>query len=411
MAGETVAMTTAHGTSRPGNVRLIALLGLLSAFGPFSIDLYLPSLPTIAETFHRPPSQAALTVVAFLAGIAVGQLGYGPLSDRIGRRGPLIGGIILYIASSLGCAVAPSLAVLIALRFLQAVGACAGIIIPRAVVRDRWEGREVARVFSLLVTLTGIAPLVAPLAGGFILLFGGWRAIFAVQVLIGLLLGLWVLLDLEESRPEAAAVQARSESPISAYGGLLSQRAVWGFMVTAAFSQAFLLTYVANSPDLIIKTYHVPAQAYGLVFGTNAIGLIGGSQINHRLLRRFSAYRVLRAGNLAGFLVGVALTVDAVTGFGGLFGILVPLFLVVSSLGFTAPNAMAGAMAADPRRAGSTAALVGASQFAAGAGCAALAGFLHDGTARPMAGVMTGALLAAMLSLRLLVPRASRNDA
>jgi DHA1 family bicyclomycin/chloramphenicol resistance-like MFS transporter len=383
----------------------IMLLGALTAFGPISIDMYLPALPALTRSLHATGAAGQWTVAAFFIGISVGQLFYGPLSDRYGRRPPVLFGIALYIAATLGCMLAPSIGALIVFRILQALGGCAGMVIARAVVRDRFNHNEVLHVFSMLMLVMGVAPILAPLFGGWVLLVADWRWIFGVQVIFALIVGGAALMTLTESRSAETAAHARTENAFRSYGSLLREPRLVGYLLVGAFSGAALFTYVSSSPDVLIGHFHISPQVFGWVFGLNAVGFIGATQFNARLARRYPYDVILSRANLVIFGVAAVLLADALTGFGGLLGVLIPLFFIMAGFGFNQSNASAGALNADPKRAGATSALIGASSFAAGAACAGLAGLLRDGTPRPMAWVIAGSLLVAVISLRTLVLR------
>jgi DHA1 family bicyclomycin/chloramphenicol resistance-like MFS transporter len=381
---------------------VVTLLGALTAVGPLSIDMYLPSLPAIGADLHAPAAQIQSTVAAFLAGMAVGQLFYGPASDRLGRKPPILLGLVIYVAASAACGLAVSAQMLIGARFLQALGACAGVVVARAVVRDRFDHTETARMLSLMTLIMGLAPIFAPLGGGALLAVTGWRGIFGVMAGFGMLLGLAVLFLMRESRSAETAAHARSEHPLRAYASLLSQRRLVGYVATGALNGAALFTYVSSSPRLLIGSYGISPQAFGWVFGLNAMAVIGASQINRRLLRHWTPDEVLERASQAGVASAALLALAAVTGFGERWSVLTLLFVVLGSYGLMQGNTMAGALNIDPRRAGSISALLGSLSFAVGAAASALAGLFHGGAARPMALIMLAAMTGSAVALRTL---------
>lgn len=393
-------ISTSQHSPRTG---LVVLLGLLTAIGPLSIDMYLPGLPEIARTLHAGPGAAARTVAIFFFGMAIGQLAYGPLSDRKGRRAPLIGGLALFLVGSIGCAVAPSIGILTATRLVQAIGACSGSVIARAIVRDHYGPRESARIFSRLILVMGASPIFAPTLGGIVLLFGTWRTVFWLLTVAGAALLIIVLFMLTELRSEATATQAASENVIGSYRAVLGLREVIGFVLTAAFTSGVLTTYIAISPAIIIGVFHIPVEYFGWLFGINGFGFIAASQINAHLIRRHRPVAILRWANASCLLIALGLLVNSATGYGGVWGILVLLFFLMSSLGFNMPNATAEAMALDPNRAGATSALLGTAQFTVGATAATIATLFHDGSALPMSVVIAGAALIATILLHKMV--------
>ena len=381
---------------------LVILLGSLTAMGPLAIDMYLPSLPAISAGLRASAGEAQATVSAFLAGMAIGQLFYGPASDRMGRRAPILFGVVVYVAASVACGFATSPVMLIGTRFLQALGACAGGVVSRAVIRDRFGHSETARMLSLLMLIMGLAPILAPLLGGVLLGLGGWRLNFWFMASFGVAVGLAALWRLTESRSEETTAHAATESPLQAYLALMREPRLVGYALAGALNGATLFTYIASSPDLLIKTYGIPPSAFGWVFGLNAVGIIGSNQVNRFLLRHRTPDQVLAKSSVIAVGFGVLLMVAAATGLGERWSVLTLLFLLLSTYGFLQGNTMAGALNVDPRRAGAISAMMGAVSFGTGAIASAAAGVLHDGTPRPMALVMMVALAGSALCLHFL---------
>ncbi|MEN3977265.1 multidrug effflux MFS transporter [Emcibacter sp. SYSU 3D8] len=393
---------TAARRPTPG-VRLTLMLGSLTAFGPMAIDMYLPAMPAIAADLQTDPASAQQTMSVFLIGMALGQLLYGPISDRVGRRPPLMVGIGVFIVMSIGCAFAQTIGSLIVMRFLQALGACVGQVLARAVVTDVYDRREAPRMFSLLMLVMGLAPILAPIGGGWVLAVASWQAIFLVLALFGVLVGALVLFRLPESRSDIVAAHARTESPFRGITAVARNRHIVGYSIAGGLGTASMFTYITCVPDLLIEHYGIPPEHFGWFFGINAAGLIAGSQINRHLLKRHSSHDLLKIALAIGLGLTLILLASALTGIGGLPGLLIPLFLVITCMGFVLPNGGASAMVIDLKRAGSTSAFTGSMAFALGAGGSALAGLLYDGSPMPMAMVMTAALATGVLVLKFVV--------
>jgi DHA1 family bicyclomycin/chloramphenicol resistance-like MFS transporter len=370
----------------------ILLLGTLTAFGALTIDLYLPTLPSIAHDFAVSAATVQLTFSAFFIGMAVGQLFYGPLSDRIGRRPAVLIGCVVYVFASLGCALAPSIEWLVAGRFAQALGCCAGMVVARAVVRDRYDHRDSARIFSLLVLVLAVAPLVAPTVGGYLAEAFSWRAVFLVLAVFGASVGAAVWYRLDESRSAATEAKSRGDSVLGAYVDLLSNRRLLGYTLVSACNGATLFSYIATAPDLVIDIWGFSQRAFGLVFAVIAVGVIGSSQVNRRLLLRYAPDKILGVACIFALGFGFALLTAALFD-ASKWVVMAGLFAVLTSNGFIAANALAGALNVDPLRAGTTSGLFGAANFALGAVASATAAALHDNTPLPVAIVMLVALV------------------
>lgn len=368
-------------------LRILLILGALSAFGPLAIDMYLPSFPTLAQQFGTDVEQVQLSLAAYFIGLAIGQLVYGPLADRFGRRWPLLGGVLLFALASLVCVMAPSLEWLIAARFVQALGGCAGMVVSRAVVRDLCDPINSAKVFSQLMLVMGLAPILAPLAGGLLLTTLGWPSIFVVLSLFGVLCLLAVALWLPETLAKDAP-PAPLSGALGQYWRLLGDRAYLGYALSGGFAIGGMFAYIAASPFIFIELYGVPAQHYGWLFGSNALGFILAAQLNAWLVaRRGPAFWVHR-GVWIYLFSALALLLVAWAQPEALWPLLLPLFGCIACLGILLPNASACAMAGQGNHAGSASALLGSLQFGIAASAAALVAWLHDGTAQPLAWVI-----------------------
>ncbi len=375
----------------------ILLLGSLTAFGAVSIDLYLPTLPSIARDYAVSPAAVQLTLSAFFVGMALGQLVYGPVSDRLGRRPAVLFGCLVYVVASLACAFAPSIELLVAGRFGQALGCCAGMVVARAVVRDRYDHRDSARIFSLLVLVLAVAPLVAPTVGGWLARAVSWRAVFVVLGLFGAAVFGAVWFRLDESRSAETEAKSRGQSILSAYLDLLKSRRLLGYTLVSACNGATLFSYIAAAPDLVIDIWGFTPAQFGLIFAGIAVGVIGSSQVNRRLLLYYSPDRILAVACVFAALFGMGLFGLALAG-ASKWLVMAGLFVVLSSNGFIAANALAGALNIDPLRAGATSGLFGAAGFAAGATTSATVAAMHDNTPVPVTMIMCAALLIAVLA-------------
>jgi DHA1 family bicyclomycin/chloramphenicol resistance-like MFS transporter len=381
--------------------RLALILGALTAVGPLAIDMYLPALPTIAREFGAAASVVQSSLAAYFIGIAVGQAFYGPLSDRLGRKPVLYFGLALFMVSSIGCAQAGSVDGLIAFRFLQALGGCAPIVIPRAVVRDHFDQAGSVRMLSVLMLVMGLAPILAPLIGGQLLVHFGWRAVFWLLTAYAAVWLVVVATLLPESLPPARRLRQPLKDVLIVYWRLARDRRFMGHALSGALIFAGLLAYISGSPFVFIELFDVPPERYGLFFGTNAVGIIVASQVNRWLVGRVDTARILTVVLPVAMTAGLILVMDAYSGFGGFAGILVPLFCYIACHGFVLPNTTALAMAPHGKVAGSASALLGTFQFVLGAIAGSLIGAFANGTAVPMAAVVAGCGATAFLANRL----------
>jgi DHA1 family bicyclomycin/chloramphenicol resistance-like MFS transporter len=386
---------------RPG--RLLILLGLMTGVGPFSIDMYLPALPSIADEFHASASIVQLTLTACLVGLGLGQLLVGPLSDRWGRRRPALVGLGLYAAISLGCALSPSAEVLSVARLVQGVAGGATIVIARAVVRDLHSGAAAAAYFSRLVLVFGLAPVVAPSIGGFVLRLTDWRGVFVVLAVIGALVFAGTLVALPETLPVARRHPGGLRETLVGMRTILDDRGYVGYVLALGFAGAALFGYISGSSFVLQRVYGASPQLYGLLFGLNAVGFILAGQLNRRLVYRAPARRLLAAGLVV--LVTAAVALAIATRWHSLVGAAVPMFVFMSALGIVMPNATALALDLHPERAGAASAMLGAAQGLLGALAAPLVGLAGANTATPMVATMTIAAVASLAAFGLIAGR------
>ena len=378
---------------------LVVLLGSLTALGPLAVDMYLPSLPAISRGLAATPGAVTGTLATFFAGLGIGQLVYGPLSDRMGRRVPVITGVAIFVAGAIGCALAPNIWVLTAARFLQALGGSAGQVVARAAVRDRFGHQMAARVLSLLMLVLGLAPIVAPIIGGYLLLVGSWRSIFWFQAATSAAILIATILAFEETRTDAMRAAARREHPIATFRYLVRHPRVVGYALAGAFNTGAFFGWIAMSSYLLIEVYGVSPSNFGWWFGANAAGFIGMSQVNAHLMRWRTPEEVLVRARLASIVFAAIVVFDAYTGFGGMLGVIVPLYVTLGSFGLVGPNTQAAAMNVDPARAGAISSITGSTTFAMGTLVSAIAGYLHDGTPRPLSLLVLVMILASSAAL------------
>lgn len=390
--------------AKPGRrLGMLAVLGALSAFGPLAMDMYLPSTPTIAAALHAGQSLVQLTLSGCLAGLAVGQLVAGPLSDGIGRRRPLLIGLLAFVVLSVACAAAPDIGALIAFRFLQGMAGAVGVVLSLAIVRDMYSGTELARVLGSLTLVFGLAPVLAPVIGGQVLRFTSWRGVFGVLAAIGLvlLIASWFL---PETLPPGRRTRPRFRQLAGDSRTLVRDQHYAGNTLAVAFGTAALITYISALPFIVEDAYKQSPQLFSLLFTINSIGLTLMAQLGARLIRRLPVARVVRASLLVMVAGAGAFLAGALTGHPPLAALLVPLFVFVASFGMMRPNGTALALAGQGSIAGTASAWLGALPFMLGALLSPLAGLGGQGGAM-VAGVLLSTLCAVALGGQLLLTR------
>lgn len=381
---------------------LLLILGALSAIGPLSIDMYLPALPAIAGEMMTGPAQVQLTLTACLIGVSVGQVVAGPLSDVHGRRLPLLIGIGGYTVASLLCAFAPSVGALIVLRLVQGILGGAALVIVRAVVRDLYDGPAIARIFATLMLVSGLAPILAPIAGAQLLEFTSWRGVFVALSLAGLLLLLAVVPGVRETLPADKREGGGLKHTAATFWTLLKDRSFMASALAAGLGFGAMFAYISGSPFVLQEVYGATPTQYSLIFGLNALGLTVMAQVGGRLAGRVDPARLVLIGLCVSMAGGALLLVAATTGI-GLAGVVAALFVIMCGAGLTLPGAGALALAGQPQQiAGSASALLGVLQFALGAVSAPLVGLAGADSALPMAIVLLGLTIAAFMAFSLL---------
>ncbi|WP_144097836.1 Bcr/CflA family multidrug efflux MFS transporter [Croceicoccus sediminis] len=377
------------------NLRLLAILSALIGFASISTDLYLPAMPAMARALNAGLGATEWTVSGYLVGFCIGQLIWGPLGDRYGRRIPVACGIGLFVIGSAACALSQSIEAVIAARSVQALGASAGVVLGRAMIRDLYTGARVAEMMSTLMTVMALAPLIGPLLGGQILLLGGWRTVFWCLAGFGLLI-LATLLTLPETLPPARRQSIGLGEALGRYAALLKDRRILAYTGAGGFFYAGMFAYIAGSPFAYIDYHGLPPQDYGWLFGLNILGIMTGTYANARLVRRYGADAMLKAGLLLAAIAGLAVAIVTMTDLGGLPGLVVGLFFYTAPVGFVIANSLTGAMEIAPHRAGAVSALVGALQYGCGIFSSLLVGVFADGTPRAMGVIVFVSSIAAL---------------
>jgi DHA1 family bicyclomycin/chloramphenicol resistance-like MFS transporter len=392
---------------------LILILGLLCAIGPFSIDMYLPGFPAIAANLHTSVDYVAYSLSSFFIGICVGQLLCGPLLDRFGRKKPLIIGLVLYIVASIACSLSKSVEALIAFRFLQALGGCVGMVAPNAIVRDVFPVEENAKIFSMLILILGVSPILAPTVGSYVIAGFGWPVVFIVLAVVTAFILLAVIFWLPESKKADPSFSLRPRPILTGFANVLKQPQFFTYAFAGATASAGLFAYLAGSPFVFMQLYGVNEKQYGLIFSLIAAGLIASSQINNLILKKYNSAQIIRVVLFTQSAIGITLVAGTAWDIVNVYSSTFLMFLFLSCQGFTFPNSAALAMSPFSKGAGSASALMGALQMGCGAVASALVGLFFNDTAVPMAAIMAGCSLlglAILLIGRRTIEYKARNE-
>ena len=392
-------MIQSQGMSKRTYVIYILILGLLTTIGPFSIDMYLPGFDDIAHSLHTDPATVALSLSSYFIGLAIGQLIYGPLMDRYGRKKPLYAGLGLYIVATAICMQARDINTLIILRFIQALGSCGAQVAAMAMVRDLFGAKESAKVFSLLLLVVGASPMIAPTVGGYVVVAFGWRTVFLILGVIGVIVTLLAIFFLPESYGPDRSFSLKPGPIIRNFISVIKVRQFLVSTLIEAFAFAGLLAYVSGSPFLFINIFHVDKRTYGWIFAFLSVAFIVLSQFNSRLLRRYTSFQIIRVALAGQVLVAVIFLAGAIAGWYGLGSTIALLFLFLACLGFTYPNAAALALAPFDKNAGTASSLLGTLQMGIGALASVAVSAFSNGTAVPMIAVIAATSVLAIIIL------------
>jgi DHA1 family bicyclomycin/chloramphenicol resistance-like MFS transporter len=389
-------------------LHLVLLLGSLTALDPLTVDMYLPAFGDMKTAFATSMSHIELSVSTFFVGMAFGQLIYGPIADRFGRKKPLLAGMLLYLIATIGCMFAPTIELFIVSRFLQALGGCAGMVITRAIARDLFDKKGVAVFLSHMALVMGIAPIVAPTLGGAINEMFGWRAIFGTLALANISCLVAITFFLKETHL-ATRSSLRLGETVRTYGQLLKSPSFVGNLIPDTLIRAGMFAYITGSPFVFIELLGIPAKHYGLVFGLNGLGLMAASQFNRRFLNRWTSDQILVWSVRLAALTAIAVFASSLFMPGNRV-LLVAIFFFLATLNFVSPNSLAGALAPQGHRAGAASALYGCLQWSMASVASFFVSHFHNGTAFPMTGVILFCGLGSFFAFQVLT-NLERQDA
>ena len=385
--------------SRQKYIQIILILGSLTALGPFSIDMYLPGFSAIAKDLNTTVNNVSLSLSAYFIGISAGQLLYGPLLDRFGRKKPLYIGLLVYILSSLGCALCTDIDAFIFLRFIQAVGSCAATVASMAMVRDLFPVKDSPKVFSLLMLVVGLSPMLAPTIGGYVIAAYGWHTVFVILMFMGIGILLAAKLGLPHTRPADPTVSLKPKPIINGFIGVLREPQFYTYAFSGAIAFSGLFTYVAGSPILFMDIFKVDEKTYGWIFAFMSLSFISASQLNSLLLRKFKSEQLVFASLITQLVFAVSFLILAINNMLGLYQTIAMLFLYLACLGMSNPNTAGLSLAPFSRNAGSASALLGAMQLGLGALASVAVGIFVKDSMVPMVAIMASGTVLALLVL------------
>jgi len=380
---------------------IILILGALATISPFSIDMYLPGFPAIAKDLHTTIDQVQLSLTAYLVGIALGQIIYGPLVDRFGRKTPLYIGLIIYVAASIGCAFTHSVSALIVMRFLQALGGCAGIVAAQALVRDIFPVNRTAQVFSMITLVISVSPMIAPTVGGYVTAAVGWNAVFLVLAGITLLIIAGVYFYLPNGRQPDPSLSLKPGAVMRNFHLVLREPQFLVYALAGGLATAAPFAYIAGSADVFMNQYKMSEQQYGWIFALLAFAMIGSTQLNHILLKRFKSEEIMKVTLVYQSVTGLLLVVGTYYGWFHAYGLIALMFVFLTGQGLTGPNMTALSLAPFSQHAGIASALMGSWRLGAGGIISAIVSFLHNGTPMPMIGMMAACAVVSLILLYL----------
>lgn len=378
---------------------LIMILGSLTALGPFSIDMYLPGFPDIARSLHTSTENVALSLSSFFIGISAGQLLYGPLLDKYGRKPPLYAGLALYIIASVGCYFSDSIEMLIVMRFIQAIGSCAATVASIAMVRDIFPVKDNAKVFALLILVLGASPMIAPTVGGYVTAAFGWQLIFIILAVIAVLITLAVIFFLPESYRADPSYSLKPKPIINGFIAVIKTPQFYTYAISGGIAFSGLFAYISSSPVVFMEVFKISSKTYGWIFALLSVGFIGSSQVNSFLVKKYKSQQIVNAALIAMVIISALFLVGSMQNILGLVGTIVMIFLVLCCIGITSPNTSALALAPFEKNAGTASSLLGAFQMCIGSVVSVGVSLFNSQSSIPMSAVMLVASSVALLVL------------